>query len=236
MHPASSAPATIPVMLETSSQTSCLGTRCARSPKRTVADSARRNTHPPVDGLPFVAETVGCLPDSTTPQQMPRVAWLPLRPMQWLGQLAPVRQPERDADNDRKRRNRVPAVEPREGRSATARLPARRRSRSSHGTRHAERGRKSTSQMPAQETPIPAPVECPASRGKTPASRCARRARKWRPGVRRPARKAAAFRNCRKEHRKTNFLQRGEPTDRGHAPHLEAVAPTAFAVPSSAGR
>jgi len=160
MHPASSAPATVPVMLETSSQTSCLGTRCARSPRRTVADSARRNTHP-VDGLPFVAETVGCLPDSTTPQQMPRVAWLPLRTMQWLGQLAPVRQPERDAHNDRKRRNRVPAGEPREGRSATARLPARRRSRSSHGTRHAERGRKSTSQMPAQETPIPAPVDMP---------------------------------------------------------------------------
>ena len=50
MHPASSAPATIPVMLETSSQTSCLGTRCARSPRRTVADSARRNTHTPLKG------------------------------------------------------------------------------------------------------------------------------------------------------------------------------------------
>ena len=87
----------------------------------------------PVDGLPFVNETVGCSPDSIAPQQMPRVAWLPLRPMQCLGQQAPVRQPERDADNDRKPRHRVPAGEPREGRPPSTRLPARRRRRSSHG-------------------------------------------------------------------------------------------------------
>ena len=42
--PVSNAPATVPVMLKTSKQTSWLETRCGRSPGRTVADSTKRNT------------------------------------------------------------------------------------------------------------------------------------------------------------------------------------------------
>ena len=77
---------------------------------------------------------------------------------------------------------------------------------------------------------------CPASRGKTPASRWTRKASKWRPGVRRPARTAAAFRNCRKEHRETNSLLQGEPTNREHPLHLRVVASMAFTAPANAER
>ena len=218
MHPASSVPATIPVMLETSSQTSCLGTRCARSPRRTVADSARRNTHtPPLTGCrlslkPWVACQTqrlrnkchalhGCRCDRcnglgnsrrfASRSETPTTTGSEEIACQPANQEKAA-QPQRDCRHDAGAgRHMGPDT-------LNAGGKARRRCRLK---RH---------RFLLRST-------CPASRGKTPASRCARRARKWLAGGCRSARKAAAFQNCRKEHRKTNFLQRGEPTDRGHA-------------------